>query len=236
MQRHLNLVESDFEHFEKRVLPKFPFSYLIFKTTGQTFEVQDISFSGMQLAIKSGDLSGKENDILNGVVYWNGKELDIQSKIKWKKGKRLGVEFSHKTTQRNNVNDFLSVEAFSSALKPLHSEKLNLDLPSKLKYWLHSDGPAQIFIWQHNDGELSKFQIILMENFIEWTDGEGLMTGRVISKRGIETPLIDEDEFVFKIDSSLDKEKKITFKNFISKIDSSKLSQETLNFLSMKLG
>lgn len=236
MQRHLNLVESDFEHFEKRVLPKFPFSYLIFKSSDQTFEVQDISFSGMQLAIKSGELTESENDVLNGIVHWNGQELEIQSKIKWKKGKRLGVEFSNKTSQRDNVNSFLSIDAFSNALKPLHSERLDLDLPTKLKYWLHSDGPAQIFIWQHSDGELSKFQIILMENFIEWTDGQGLMTGRVISKRGIETPLIDEDEFVFKIDPNLDSEKKNRFKEFVSKIDSNKLTKETVSFLSLKLG
>jgi hypothetical protein len=134
------------------------------------------------------------------------------------------------------VESFLSLDAFSRALKPLHSERLNLDLPTKLKYWLHSDGPAQILIWQHSDGELSKFQLILMESFIEWADGQGLMTGRVISKRGIETPLIDEDEFVFKIDSSLDLEKKNKFKEFVSKVDSTKLTEETLRFLSMKLG
>lgn len=235
MQRHLNLVESDFEHFEKRVLPKFPFSYLIFKSNNDTFEVQDISHSGMQLAIKSGDISENENDILNGTIHWNGKELSIQSKIKWKKLNRIGVEFSNKGALREKVSDFLSLDAFSKAFKPLHSEKLNLDLPTKLKYWLHSDGPAQVFIWQHSDGELSKFQIILMESFIEWTDGEGLMSGRVISKRGIETPLIDEDEFVFKIDSALDSGIKSKFKDLISKVDSTKLTEETLRFLSLKL-
>ncbi|MFN8369284.1 MAG: hypothetical protein U0T83_01530 [Bacteriovoracaceae bacterium] len=46
-----------------------------------------------------------------------------------------------------------------------------------------------------------------MENFIEWSDGTGVKTGRVVSKRDVDTPLITEDEFLFAIDDSLDQRK-----------------------------
>ena len=59
MARHLNLVQSDFEQLEKIVFPRFPFCYLTFKCDEydtHVFEVKDISQTGMQLALKNGEV------------------------------------------------------------------------------------------------------------------------------------------------------------------------------------
>lgn len=238
MARHLNLVQSDFEKLEKRVLPRFPFCYLIFKSENsneRVFEVKDISHSGMQLALKSGNSEERQGENLKGEIHWLGKSLKVQGSVKWAKENRLGVEFSGQQTQREAVDGFLKIENFASSLKPLHREELGLELPPKLKYWLRSDGPAEIFIWRHNDGELSKFQVLIMENFIEWKDTKGLQTGRVISKRDIDTPLISEDEFVFKLDEGIDDDKIEMAKKLLKNVDVDKLSQEALDFMLMKL-
>ena len=238
MARHLNLVQSDFEKLEKRVLPRYPFCYLIFKSensSNRVFEVKDISHSGMQLALKSGNSGEREGGSLKGEIHWLGKSLKVQGSVKWAKENRLGVEFSGQATQREAVDGFLKIENFANSLKPLHKEELGLELPPKLKYWLRSDGPVEVFIWRHNDGELSKFQVLIMENFIEWKDTKGLQTGRVISKRDIDTPLISEDEFVFKLDDGIDDDKIGMAKKLLTNVDVDKLSQDALDFMLMKL-
>lgn len=239
MDRHLSLVQSDFEALEKRVLPRFPFCYLLFKnskTEAQVFEVKDISHSGMQLSLKNGDLNYKSNEKINGEIHWHGRSIDVSGEIVWVKQNRIGVEFSTKASQRENVDKFLKIDNFAQSLKPLHRSEFGLDLPAKLKYWLRSDGPAEVFVWRHNHGDLSKFQILIMENFIEWEDTKGLKTGRVISKRDIDTPLISEDEYVFKLDTHLDDSKIENSQKLINNLDANLLPEETLSFIKMKLG
>ena len=74
-----------------------------------------------------------------------------------------------------------------------------------------------------------------MDGFVEWQDGEGLKTARVISKRDIDTPLINEDEFVFKIDNGLDLAKIDLASDLIDKIEARHLSSEVLDFIKIKL-
>ena len=239
MGRHLNLVESDFEKLEKRILPRFPFCYLTFKSSkgnGHVFEVKDISHSGMQLALKVAEMSAQTGEELAGEIHWLGKKLQVAGTVKWAKENRLGLEFLNQPKLREEVDEFLNIDQFARSLKPLHKQELGLELPAQLKYWLRSDGPVEIFIWRHNDGELSKFQVLMMENFIEWKDTQGLETGRVISKRDIDTPLISEDEFVFKLDAGVDDEKVAMARELVSKLDSDRLPQDALDFLLMKLG
>lgn len=239
MGSHLSLVQSDFEQLEKRVLPRFPFCYLTFKSDNDSqrvFEIKDISHSGMQLASKSDENGTTEGQDIAGEIHWLGKSVNIAGTVKWMKENRLGIEFSNLPKLRENVDSFLSIDHFAQSLKPLHKEELGLELPTKLKYWLRSDGPVEVFVWRHNDGELSKFQILIMENFIEWQDTKGLQTGRVISKRDIDTPLISEDEFVFRPDDAIDDEKIEKAASLVSKLDSERLPQDALDFLLLKLG
>lgn len=239
MERHLNLVKSDFEKLEKRIFPRFPFCYLTFKSSSKTdsvFEIKDISQTGMQLGLKDGTHNMEESEQIHGRIHWLGKELDITGDIKWTTDKRLGVEFSTAPTLRTKIGDFLSVNNFAESLKPIHKMDVGSELPAKLKYWLRSDGPVEVFVWQHLDGELAKFQVLIMENFIEWADGEGLKTGRIISKRDIDTPLISEDEFVFKIDSVIDDEKIDLAQKLTSNVNSEHIPSGTLDFIRMKLG
>lgn len=238
MAGHLNLVESDFEKLEKRVLPSFPFCYLTFKssdTSTSTFEIKDISYSGMQLALRNGQHQFKNNDNIHGFIRWGSREVEITGSVKWSKPSRLGVEFSTSANSRDEIDKFLKIDALASHLKPVHQVDYGVDLPAKLKYWLRADGPVEVFIWQHADGELAKFQILIMENFVEWEDAKGLKTARVISKRDVDTPLINEDEFVFRIDPSIDDIKIGRAAKLIQGIKPDSLPSMALDFVAMKL-
>ena len=239
MQRHLKLVESDFENLEKRVLPSFPFCYMVFKSnkSEQHFEIKDISKTGMQLVLRNGDINYSQDENIGGTIHWNGSEVDIVGQIKWVSGRRMGVEFSGQASQKDAIGDFLSVDNFVSHLKPVHKiENVGFEVPNLLRYWFRADGPVELFVWEHTNKEIARFQVIFMENFLEYEDGKGLRSGRVMSKRDIDTPLIHEDEFVFKIDQRVGQEKIDLALNLIAKIPESLIEDETKEFLCRKLG
>lgn len=237
MERKFNLIKSDFEKHEKRILPRFPFCYLTFKTDGnpRAFEIKDISLSGMQLSLKDADNQFMEDAPLKGQVHWLGKSLDVQGMIKWKTSGRMGVEFAKRREVLEKVSQFLQIDQLVKNLKPLHKVDGGLEIPAKLKYWLRSDGPVELFVWQHSDGELSKFQILFMEIFVEWEDGAGLKTGRTLSKRNVDSPLITEDEWVFKMDPEVELEKLSRVKDLVERIPADLLPAEVSTFILRQL-
>ncbi|WP_408096923.1 PilZ domain-containing protein [Peredibacter sp. HCB2-198] len=237
MERRFNLIKSDFEKHEKRILPRFPFCYLTFKSddTSRVYEIKDISHTGMQLSLKEDGHDFAADSALKGHIHWLGKSLDIAGTVKWSTQNRIGVEFLKKREVLDRVQSFLQMEEMVKRLKPLHKVEDGLEIPARLKYWLRSDGPVELFVWQHNDGEISKFQVLFLETFVEWEDGQGLKTGRILSKRNVDTPLITEDEWVFNIDPNADVSKLERIKTLVGLISIDLLPAETKTFLLRQL-
>jgi len=237
MERRFNLIKSDFEKHEKRILPRFPFCYLTFKSdeTSRVYEVKDISHTGMQLSVKDDGHAFPAESLLKGSVHWLGKNLDITGTVKWSTNNRLGVEFVKRREIMEKVQHFLHIEEIVKRLKPLHKVDGGLEIPPRLKYWLRSDGPVEVFVWQHGDGEIAKIQVLFLEVFVEWEDGVGLKTGRILSKRNVDSPLLTEDEWVFIIDPYLDGEKLTRVKEFIGHISEDHLPREAQTFLVRQL-
>jgi hypothetical protein len=239
MERQFNLIKTGVQSMEKRVLPKFPFCFMTFKDDqsqkSRVFEVSDISGTGMQLCMKDGGHTHQNNDDISGVINWRGEELKIKGSVRWVKGAKLGVEFAADARLRQAARDFLSVENILKNIRPLHGMDMSLSMPANLKYWLRSDGPVELFVWQHNDGETSRFEMIFLDTYVEWNDGQGTKTGRVVTKRDLETPLLSEDEFVFSIDESVDQNKLRMISNLINEIPRNYLSENAIEFLKRKL-
>lgn len=240
MQRHLNLIKTDFEQTEKRIFPRFPFSYLTFKSSNEgankhVFEIKDISYTGMQLGLKDGGHDFKPGTDISGTVHWQKAALDTLGTVKWVSGSRIGVAFSDENGFEKSVKDFLSIENMVASLRPIHDISIGLEVPANLKYWLRADGPFEVFVWRHNDGELSRFQILMMEHFVEWEDGVGVKTGRIVSKRDLDTPLITEDELVFSVDESVNSEVIGMAQEVLENIGPKFLPIEANEFLRMKL-
>jgi hypothetical protein len=237
MERHLNLIKTDYEQVEKRVFPRFPFSYLIFKGSqaAKVFEVKDISYTGMQLALADGVNSYSAGNTIEGVIHWRGATLKTQGLVKWVTGQRLGVSFQENDDFQRSLKDFLSVDNIVAGMRPLHHENIYLELPWNLKYWLRADGPVEVFVWHHKDGELSKFQFIIFKHFVEWEDGKGTITGDLMTKRDIDTPLMSEDEFVFKMDETIDQTKIDAALAIVEKIPSDYIPEGAIEFMTRKL-
>ena len=237
MDRRFNLIKSDFEKHEKRVLPRFPFCYLTFKSdyTSRVYEVKDISHSGMQISLKEESHIFDADSVLKGSIHWLGKNLDIAGTVKWSTSKRLGIEFVKRREILEKIQAFLNIQEIVKRLKPLHKVEGGLEIPPRLKYWLRSDGPVEIFVWQHGHGEIANVQILFLEVFVEWEDGVGLKTGRILSKRNVDSPLLTEDEWVFKIDQDLDVEKLNKVKELIGLIPHDLLPTEAQTFMVRQL-
>lgn len=236
-ERHLDLVKTPQIENELRVFPRFPFCYLIFKSNknDHVFEVKDLSQTGMQLALKENEIHYSIGDTLTGEMHWLGNKVELSGQLKWMRSNRLGLEFEQSDKFENEYESFLNLDHIVKALKPLHKNELPIEKPNLLRYWLCADGPVEIFVWEHKDGELSEFQILLHEYYIEWLDGEGVFTGRILSKRNIDTPLIQEDQMIFRRDERLDKSKLLKASDLIEKIAPESLPPEAKNFLLRKL-
>jgi hypothetical protein len=236
-ERRFNLIKTDFEQHEKRTFPRFPFCYLTFKPeeSARAHEIKDISLTGMQLGTNADSNAYSEGQVLSGIVHWLGQELHMHGKVMWSTKGRVGVEFTKRQELTQSLQKFLSLERTVKALKPLHRVDYGAELPAKLKYWLRADGPAELFVWQHQDGELSQFRILLFDIFVEWKDGVGLKTGRIMSKRNVDTPLLDEDEIVFRVDEGIDDNKLQRARSLVSLFSEDLLQTSAKEFLLMKL-
>lgn len=117
----------------------------------------------------------------------------------------------------------------------MHQGDFGLEIPANLKYWLQAEGPVELFVWRHTDGEISRFNLILFDEFVEWEDGKGLSTGRILQKRDMDTPLLSEDEFLFELDTEVDSRKCQFGQSVIEAIDEQMIPREGLDFLVRKL-
>ncbi len=238
MENHLSLIKTGYQDIEKRILPRFPFNYLTFKAQNgaeRVFAVKDISFTGMQLSLKDGGHPYKIGETVHGELHWRGAVLDLKAEVKWVHGQRLGVKFSDTPAFEEEIKGFLSIDNIIKGMKALHQSRMDLDFPSDLEYWLQADGPVEVFVWTHHDREISRFQLIMMESFVEYQDGKGLKSGRVLTKRDLDTPLVQEDEFVFEMDETLDDERLIFAQNIVTKIPEGFLPEHVFDFLRLKL-
>lgn len=237
MPANLNLIKTNLNEVERRILPRFPFTTLTFKDlqeeTTHAYEVTDISHTGMQLALKEGNSEFNLGETLRGCLHWKKARLNIEGDIKWVKGGRLGVAF--KNIPEMDMKGFLSVSNVISSMKPLHHGNFEMSWPHNLKYWLMSDGPVELFIWKQSDGDLGRFQFIIFDSYIEWDYEDGIKTGKVLTKRDLETPLMSSDEMVFKRDEVQSKEKIDYATRIIVEVPFNFLPKEACLFIKEKL-
>ncbi|MFG1498749.1 PilZ domain-containing protein [Halobacteriovorax sp. XZX-3] len=237
MKKHLNLIKTGHQSIEKRVFPRFPFSYLVFKRedNSKNYQVRDISYGGMSLTLSDGDLGAQMEDKFSGEIHWYDQKVKVKCIVRRVEKDNLGIEFIKDDIFDKTLLNFLSVANVSKNLRPIHEYDEQLELPVGLKTWLRCDGPFEIFIWHHRDGEISKIQILMMDSILEWTDGEGIQTGKVLNVRSSDKPLTHEEEFEFLIDTPVDQDRLDFARELVAHVPKSLISEGDLEFLTRKV-
>ncbi|MBF0205572.1 MAG: PilZ domain-containing protein [Oligoflexia bacterium] len=245
IDRHFTLIKEEHPRREKRVFPLFPYSFLTFKSSSAcscgelTFEVSEISTSGMQLSLHNGTHQLKTKDKLVGTLHSKDTEIKLNAQVCWSSENKIGLTFPKNDEMYAHLKNFLDPKNIACRPKPLHilcENKLGVELPPNLKFWLQTDCLLEIFVWQHSNNELSHFQIIYLKNFVEWRDGVGIKTGKTISKREIETPLSKESELTLDIDDDCDVRAIAEAQTIASLIPEKYLPAEVIKFITIKLG
>ncbi len=237
MDRKLSLIKSTEKVHEKRVFPRFPIGLMIFKDQEKnlSFEVKDISLTGMQLEFKDGACQYTVGSEVFGTLHWRSDEMSLQSVVQWVRENRLGLRFPEDGASVNTLKSFLSLDNIVSHIRAIHENPIGVEMPNGLKYWLKADGVLEIFVWEAPRSGISKFHILFMENFLEWTEGVGLRTGSVLTQRNLETPLTLEDEMVFEADELVDDEKIHLGKRILGAINPEHIHHADREFLLYKL-
>jgi hypothetical protein len=182
---------------ERRIMPRFSISRMIFKDSESSFQIINISYEGMKLG-GPGKIIYRKGQNIEGILSWFSSKCEVIGMIKWVKSDSLGVTFSEKC--RDQVRKLLSLENVIRGMLPLH--EINKSLPANLKYWLRSDGPYELLVWG-SGRQLQSFQLILLDDFVEWINGIGIRTGKIIDRKSIDTPLFDQVEYTFNHDQSI---------------------------------
>lgn len=235
MTERFNLIKTEGSLPEKRVLPRYPFSFMTFKSSSQNshaFEVADISDGGMKLELKDGSHQYRPGDDASGEIHWRNHKLNIIGRVAWTRSQSLGVEFNEQMA--NNVRDMLQVENVLHSLRPIHATGVDMNIPNNLKYWLRTDGPVEIFFWVHSDGEFKRVQYCLFNKYFEWEDGQGLRTGVITGRKNIESPLNQEDEFTIQFDEVANAETVELVGRISQKLPDNLLSNEAIEFILRK--
>ena len=235
MNHRPGLVGGRIREVEKRTLPRFPFSRMTFKAAGtRAFAVGDINDRGMRLQLRDGGHGHREGEVLEGVVKWRGETVELRGTVLWVRGDSLGLAFDEEGAVR--VRGLLGLGNVVAGLRPIRREDFDLEFPAGLGHWLRADRIAEVLVWQRPGGEVSSFQILLYGLLVEYEDGQGLKTGRVLERRGLDTPLAQRDELVLQVDPELDPGKLRLARDLAGRLGEGHLPQAVRDFLAVRLG
>ncbi len=241
MPRNLSLVKNREETSTTQSLfiPRFPFGRLVFKGSKDqdchAFEVCHLTPRGMHLQLKDGGHSYHSNEFLEGKIHLFDQEIEIIGDVVWVQGPHLGLEFRQENQHPDFYKKLFDYKTLLLGMRCLTDSELPYEIPVNLKYWLRSDGLIEIFIWDHRDGEVSKIQMIFLDNYLEWKDALGIRTAKILGKREHETPLNDQDELVLTFHDGFNEEIVRDASSIIKEIQENILPENIHNFIKRKL-
>ena len=232
MPPSLSLIPSQVKLQEKRIFPRFPFPTMTFKTDNlpMAFQVSNISTTGMRILLKNGANPLSEGHSLEGTIHWQNHELRLTARVVWAKGQQAGLAFE----QPQKLRSLLSRKNIIQALKPLHLIPLDSP-PPHLKCWLKAASVFELLIWGHGDGKYQKIQALFDGNFVEWQDGQGLQTGKLLSHQDKDTPLFAQDELTLEMDQGIDQEKLTPVRELVQALPLDKIQESAKEFTLLKL-
>lgn len=196
----LEVISEQKSGAERRRLPRISLTGEQFRLnqTGKIFSVTDLSESGMALRIldRSDFLLFPVAAEVEGTLNLKGEKHSVTAKVRHIGPEMVGFEFEKLSpVTQEALNRFLDPAALGRELKPLPSSEGAM-------LWYHGPSGTDLLLRRGSDGQYHKMTLYVLGSFIQWSQDEGLSTGRAkpsdeqSETRGVlrfETLLLDSD-------------------------------------------
>jgi len=241
LKNHLELIslEKLYPTKEHITLPRYPIPQLTFRQEDDSvkihgLEVRDISATGMQVENKLNTISWELGETISGKLKFSDQKIDIEAEVIWVKQSRAGLKFKHPDLKLEIAEKVLSIDKLCSTLKPLHLSLVQ-EKPLDLRYWFQAAGPLEFMVWGHQADPLASSLWIYSHFFVQWTDAEGLKTGKIYRQRGEDEWNLMEGESVLLFDSEINQILLVKLAQFMKNLNPEHFLGDDYSILKTKL-
>lgn len=185
---------------ERRRVPRLSLTTEQFRLsqTGRIFPVADLSVNGMALRIiDRGELAIFPMGMrFEGVLNLRREKYSVKAQVRHLGTELVGCEFEgldEKACQA--IRAFLDPAILGKELKPIPAA-------DGVALWYHGPSGTDLLFWRLADGQYSRIILFVLGSYIQWENGAGLSTGRMMASfeqseiRGVvrlETMLLEAD-------------------------------------------
>ena len=171
--------------------------------------VRDLSAKGF-----SSDVSERAflrfgmGDVYSAKLRHLGEVYDIKVRVSWKENKQVGFEVMEASADfLRFLSRIIRPIKIATSMKEVSAE--NMKVEEKNKTWLRGDLNTDLFIWKNEKGEVEAWQLVMGDEFVEWSYNAGFATGlqRLPSREERAVGLTHTEVTVVK-DTSVDKKRK----------------------------
>lgn len=167
----------------RRIFERFDVDYkhLTMLNEQDILVVRDLSAKGFSTQVSErGFQRFRIGDIYAAKMRYLGEIFDIAARVTWKNEDTVGFELVEPSKQTLNfMRRLLKPIEIAASLRRVDSSFMANNTEGKT--WYHGDNDTDLYIYRNEAGELSAWQLILGNEFVEWSELSGLSTGEVKS-------------------------------------------------------
>ena len=171
--------------------------------------VRDLSAKGF-----SSDVSERAfmrfciGDVYSAKLRHIGEVFEIKVRVSWKATKVVGFEIMEASADfLRFLSRIIRPIKIASSMKEVNGEHAKVE--EKNKVWLRGDLNTDLFIWKDENGAVQAWQLVMGDEFVEWSYSVGFATGlQRLPSREERAVGLNQTEVTVVKDNSVDKKRK----------------------------
>jgi len=145
--------------------------------SGKVFSVADLSTDGMGIRIINPDDLAlfALNDMTEGMINLRREKFMCRARIRRVSADLVGCQFEDLPTATSNaLEEFFDPVALGAGLRPAPAS-------DESSLWYHGPSGTDLLLWRRPDGQYHRLALFVMGSFVQWTESDGVSTGKVRS-------------------------------------------------------
>ncbi len=166
----------------RRVLERYPIDHkhLTLMNEQDILLIREISTKGFSSYVSErASQRFVVGDVYSARMRYLGDLYDLNIKVSWKaKSEVIGFEIvkaDKRTTEF--LNRIIYPIAIAGSLREVNAKFMAANDQGKI--WYHGDEDTDLYVWHDTEGNLSGWQFIHKNHFIEWTPTSTVLTGKI---------------------------------------------------------